>query len=489
MRTPPAGAYSLIVAAAALLRGPVAVAVAQAPAEVRFPVHDSLAVVADVHRGAAGPDGPTILLFHQGGGSARGEYRSIVPRLLREGYHVVAADIRGGGERFGSPNRAGAAPADFRYCDALPEVEAVVNLTRAQGLTGPLVLWGSSYTASLVLQAAARRSADVRAVLAFSPASGEPMRGCEPAPYVGWLTRAGVPALVLRPRAELEDGGRAAALEAMRRDGAATFVAERAAHGSSMLDAERSAGSTEPQWTAVLEFLRRALEPRRAPAGERTVAIPSEGWTLRGDLRLPQRTPAPLAILLHKAAGDRAIFRELAARRATAGIGSLRVDLRGHGESVDRGRFVPGQGLAVLEGTDRDVAAIWRYVRAMAGVDTSRLAVVSGSYSSEAAAKAAREVGYGRAHVALSPGDFSDDSFRAAAASRAAWLFVRSDDERYVGEWLDEQARELAPAAELWVLHAGSAHATDLLAADPDLTGRLTDWLVRRLAGTAAQSR
>jgi hypothetical protein len=46
---------------------------------------------------------------------------------------------------------------------------------------------------------------------------------------------------------------------------------------------------------------------------------------------------------------------------------------------------------------------------------------------------------------------------------------------------------ELALAADLWVLHAGSAH-TDLLAADPDLTGRLTAWLVQRLAGTAAQS-
>jgi hypothetical protein len=68
---------------------------------------------------------------------------------------VVAADIRGGGGRFGSPNRAGPAPADFDYCDALPEVEAVVNLARAQGFTGPLALWGSSYTASLVLQVAA----------------------------------------------------------------------------------------------------------------------------------------------------------------------------------------------------------------------------------------------------------------------------------------------------------------------------------------------
>jgi hypothetical protein len=157
------------------------------------------------------------------------------------------------------------------------------------------------------------------------------------------------------------------------------------------------------------------------------------------------------------------------------------VDLRGHGGSIDRGRFVPGQGGGALDGTERDVRAIWRFVRGTPGVDTTRLAVVSGSYSSEASAVAAREVGYARAHVALSPGDFSDESYRAAAGSGAHWLFIRSDDERFVREGLDAKVRRLVPAAELWVRPAGSAHATDLLAADPELVARLAAWLVRRL--------
>ena len=465
-----------------------AVAAAQTvsgPVEIRFPVRDSLVVVADIHRGSGRPEAPTILLFHQGGGSARGEYRSITPRLLREGYHVIAADTRGGGDRFGALHRAAPAPADFDYCEALQEVDAVVNLARSRGFAGPLILWGSSYTASLVLQVAARRSADVRAVLAFSPASGEPMRGCEPEPYVGWVARAGVRAMVLRPRAELGDSARAARLEAMRRNGAAVVVAERGTHGSSMLDPERVGGDTEAEWSAVLRFLREALAPRRPPAGERTVEIPSDEWILRADLRLPPRPapPAPAVILLHKAAGSRAIYRELADRLAGAGIASIRVDLRGHGESVGRGRFVPGQPGTVLEGTERDVAAVWRYVRALKAVDPDRVAVVSGSYSSEAASRAAREVGYGMAHVAISPGDFSDISFRAAAASGSAWLFIRSDDERFVREGLDAKVRGLAPAADLWVVPAGSAHATDLLAADSGLAGRLSEWLAGRLAG------
>jgi dienelactone hydrolase len=454
----------------------------EAPVVVRFPVRDSIVLVADVYRAAGGAGGPTILLFHQAGGSARGEYRAITPRLVHEGYNVIASDIRGGGDRFGVANRVATPdPAAFSYCEALAEMDAAVNLARVQGFSGPLVLWGSSYSATLALQVGARRAADVRAVLAFSPASGEPMSGCEPAVYVGWLTRAGVPTLALRPRAELEDPGRAAAFEAMRRDGAAVHVAERGRHGSSMLDAERTQADTEPEWKAVLAFLRHSLEPRPASPGERPVSIPSDGWTLRGDLRLPRTRPAPLVVLLHKAAGDRRVFRDLAERLAAAGIGSLRVDLRGHGASVDRGRFVPGQTGDVLDGTARDVAAIWRFVHTLPGVDTARLGMVSGSYSSQAAALAGQGAGYGLAAVALSPGDFSDESFRAAAGSGASWLFVRSDNERFVREWLDAKVRELAPGAELWVVPAGSAHATDLLAADATFAPRLTAWLAARL--------
>jgi alpha-beta hydrolase superfamily lysophospholipase len=475
--------FAAVCLSAALADSTVALAqTPTTPTEIRFPVEDSLAVIADVYRGASGSGGATILLFHQGGGSARGEYRNIVPRLLAEGYNVIAADIRGGGDRFGEPNRIPAPETGtFQYCDALAEVEATVYLARTQGFVGPLVLWGSSYSAALVLQMGARRAADVRAVLAFSPASGEPMRGCEPDRYVGWLARAGVPALVLRPRSELGDTSRAARLEAMRRDGAAILITERGVHGSSMLDSARTGASTEQEWRAVLGFLRQALGPRPPVPGDRAVTIPSEGWVLHGDLRLPGRSPAPLVVLLHKAAGDRTIYRDLAARLAAAGIGSLRVDLRGHGGSVNRGRFVPGQTHGTLEGTDRDIAAVWEFVRAMSGVDTSRLGMVSGSYSSEAAARAGKEAGYGRAQVALSPGNFSDESFRAAAASGASWLFVRADAERFVGDWLDGKIRELAPGAELWVLPSGAAHATDLLLADTTLAARLSKWLQERL--------
>jgi hypothetical protein len=50
-----------------------------------------------------------------------------------------------------------------------------------------------------------------------------------------------------------------------------------------------------------------------------------------------------------------------------------------------------------------------------------------------------------------------------------------------VREWLDAKVRDLASTAEVWVVPAGSAHATDLLAADSTLALRLTDWLAKKL--------
>ena len=151
---------------------------------------------ADVYETSVGKAAPIILLFHQGGGDARGEYGPIIPRLVAQNFNVMAVDTRGGGTRFGGRNRAAATDSTFRYCDALAEVEGAVDAARRQGFSGPLVLWGSSYTAALVMQVALRRSTEVRAVLAFSPASGPPMAGCEPEGIAAeldaqWRARAG----------------------------------------------------------------------------------------------------------------------------------------------------------------------------------------------------------------------------------------------------------------------------------------------------------
>jgi pimeloyl-ACP methyl ester carboxylesterase len=231
---------------------------AQQPAEVRIRASDGTTVVGDLYRAAVTADSPAILLFHQGGGDARGEYADIIPRLLENGFHVLSTDVRGGGSRFGEGHRA--PPLDTRagYCGAYPDIDAAVSMARANGLHGPLILWGSSYTATLVVQAAARRSADVRAVLAFSPAGGELLDGCHASEYAPWLVQAGIPLFITRSSEELANEDARSRFDQLIEQGAQAFVAEGGGHGSSLLVDSRFHGDVTPLWTAVLEFLHAA---------------------------------------------------------------------------------------------------------------------------------------------------------------------------------------------------------------------------------------
>ena len=57
-------------------------------------------------------------------------------------------------------------------------------------------------------------------------------------------------------------------------------------------------------------------------------------WILVGDLSLPDSdNPAAVVLMLNKAAGDRTVYEEMARALHDRGIASLRLDLRGHGDS------------------------------------------------------------------------------------------------------------------------------------------------------------
>ncbi len=203
-------------------------------------------------------ENPTILLFHQGGGSARGEYGFLIPYLLELEYNVIAPDLYGGGDRFGEPNRTMAArpePVDFSFCDAEPGVVAVLEYGRTRG-QGPIVLWGSSYSAALVVTVGAKQPENIAAVLAFSAAGGEPMTGCRPESSADKLT---MPTLVVRPRTEMEIDSVREQMEALQRAGLQSYVTATGSHGSSVLNSTRTGEGSEAARVHALEFLARAL--------------------------------------------------------------------------------------------------------------------------------------------------------------------------------------------------------------------------------------
>jgi len=197
---------------------------------------------------------PLILAFHQGGGDGRGEYAPIIPRLLQAGYAVMSIDQRRGGEVFQGTNRTVAGLSDgaeYTYCDAYPDLKATLDYARTQGF-GKLIAWGSSYSAALVIKLAAEFPNDIARVLAFSPASGDPMAGCEPRDPASRLT---LPALIVRPEKEAELEWVSADLDAFRNMGHEVYVSPGGSHGSSVLVEARTGAPAEEAWARVLSFL------------------------------------------------------------------------------------------------------------------------------------------------------------------------------------------------------------------------------------------
>ncbi|MDH3620779.1 MAG: lysophospholipase [Gammaproteobacteria bacterium] len=226
--------------------------------EVRFETRDGIAVLGDLYRSADGRAAPIILLFHQAGGDAQGEYAEIASRLVDSGYNVLAIDQRSGGDRFGGINRTLQALGGekFGYCDVYPDLEAALEFVRADGFDGPLAVWGSSYSAALVFQLGAKKSEEISAILAFSPASGAPLANCDAQQFIDDLS---APVLALRPRKEFEIDSVRQQMNRFEESGIRTYVSDPGVHGSSMLVDERVGAPTEETWTVVLEFLRESL--------------------------------------------------------------------------------------------------------------------------------------------------------------------------------------------------------------------------------------
>lgn len=136
--------------------------------KVTFQTSDGLTVTADWYKSTY--QAPFILLFHQAGYS-RGEYKETAPRLVKLGYNCLAVDLRSG-DKINYVKNETALVAEKEgiatgYYDALPDIRAAIDFVNT--ITAKkVILFGSSYSASLVLMEGASNER-VKAVIAFSP--------------------------------------------------------------------------------------------------------------------------------------------------------------------------------------------------------------------------------------------------------------------------------------------------------------------------------
>jgi dienelactone hydrolase len=221
------------------------------------------------------------------------------------------------------------------------------------------------------------------------------------------------------------------------------------------------------------------------------IIIENEGWILHGDWHVPGhmagKTDIPAVLMLHRAAGNRTEYTELARELAERGIASLALDLRGHGDSTNLGTFGPpyAENRHINQGAYKDITAALEWMSAQSGIAEVRPGVIGASYSGEQAAIAFRQGARPvAAYVMMSPGNFSEDSVAEIDGSGAKWLFVRTTEEGSVSlPFIDEVFEDLAANSKIGEtqIYQGAGHATEILQQHPQSVAMIADWLAAAL--------
>lgn len=166
---------------------------------VRFPSKDGLPITADLY---SVPKSKGFLLLCHRSHFNRGEYREAAAQLNTLGFSCMAIDQRSGMNVLGTRNetatRAKQKGLPTGYREAQPDIEAAIDYAYAKNHGTPIILVGSSYSASLALMIAAE-TMKVKAVVAFSP--GEYLKGIKVAESAGGLKK---PVYVTSARKEIK---------------------------------------------------------------------------------------------------------------------------------------------------------------------------------------------------------------------------------------------------------------------------------------------
>ena len=194
-----------------------------------------------------------VLLFHQAE-SSKAEYATIAPQLAAAGFTALAIDQRSGGSLFGPNDTARRLAKPASYEQAKPDLEAALDWATAKHL--PVVLLGSSYSASLVFEVAAEHPQEVAAIMAFSPGEYFDDTGA----VAKAAAKVRVPIYVTSAPDAGEVSDAKAILAASPARSKTQYVPQFGVHGAStLIEAQDPKGAAE-NWKHALAFLN-ALPP------------------------------------------------------------------------------------------------------------------------------------------------------------------------------------------------------------------------------------
>lgn len=168
-----------------------------------------------------------------------------------------------------------------------------------------------------------------------------------------------------------------------------------------------------------------------APATTEMALTSADGFALKGTLTLPAgKGKAPVVILAHQFRSDRSGWAPLAERLAARGIGTLALDLRGHGASTSKAGaevavstdFMTSAKAVGFDKIPADLAQAAAWLRKQPGVDGRRVGLAGSSVGAFSVLLAAPEV---RPVAVLSLSPAGTAAFGEGAQDRAKGALLR----------------------------------------------------------------
>lgn len=189
-----------------------------------------------------------VLMFHRAGSNMH-EYDPIAERIAKMGYDCLKVDQRSGGDMWGEQNVTKKQYASEQsYLDAYQDMVAVLKYAREEWAR--VIVWGSSYSASLVLRLAAEYPDDVAAVLSFSP--GEYFE--QPGLVASWNAKVKAPRFFAATSAEINGGVLEIYQAATDLKGSHLIGFSDGVHGSQTLREDECPERWQDYWSGVESF-------------------------------------------------------------------------------------------------------------------------------------------------------------------------------------------------------------------------------------------
>ncbi|HEY9246033.1 MAG TPA: alpha/beta fold hydrolase [Candidatus Methanoperedens sp.] len=209
-----------------------------------------------------------------------------------------------------------------------------------------------------------------------------------------------------------------------------------------------------------------------------------DGVTIAGNYSKSQEEHAPAFLLLHMMPSTKESWTEFAALLQERGFEVLAIDLRGHGESIDKN----GGKINYRDFTDEehresilDIAASKEFLK-QKGADTSRLAIAGASIGANLALLWASTDKDIRLLLLLSAGvDYR--GIRTPELARIyenpVYILASEKDTRNAGS-SSRILFGMFPGDKKLNIIQGNSHGTDMFSFQPDLMDEILEWVVAR---------